>query len=93
MDIFTDKELELIGYLVEGFSNKEIAGKMFLTTATVKAHMTSIMKKFGVKNRTAAAIIAVIIGIVDYRKIEFLQPYISNKSQYGKICFQKSKTF
>lgn len=72
----TERELELIKYLTEGFDNKQIAKKMFLTTATVKYHMTAIMNKFGVKNRTSVAVIAVVIGLVDYRKIKFLKPFL-----------------
>lgn len=76
---FTERELELIKYLTEGFDNKQIAERMFLTTSTVKAHMTIIMNKLGVKNRTSVAIIAVVIGIVDYREIRFLKPFLENR--------------
>lgn len=54
----TEKETEVIFYLASGLSNKEIAQKMYVTEHTVKAHLTSIFKKFNVTNRTAAALIA-----------------------------------
>ncbi|MBO6088038.1 response regulator transcription factor [bacterium] len=76
----TERELELIKYLTEGFDNKQIAKKMFLTTATVKYHMTAIMNKLGVKNRTSVAVIAVVIGLVDYRKIKYLKALLDNKN-------------
>ena len=82
---FTERELELIRYLTEGFDNKQIAKMMFLTTATVKYHMTVIMNKFGVKNRTSVAVIAVVIGLVDYRKIKFLKPFLSDNKNSIKI--------
>lgn len=81
----TERELELIKYLTEGFDNKQIAEKMFVTTATVKFHMTAIMNKFGVKNRASVAVIAVVIGLVDYRKIKFLKPFLSDSKNLIKI--------
>lgn len=81
----TERELELIKYLVEGFDNKQIAAKMFVTVADVKFHMTTVMEKFGVKNRTCVAIIAVVIGLVDYRKIKFLKPFLSDNKDLIKF--------
>ena len=81
----TERELELIKYLTEGFDNKQIAEKMFVTPATVKFHMTAIMNKFGVKNRASVAVIAVVIGLVDYRKIKFLKPFLSDSKNSIKI--------
>jgi len=44
--------------LAEGESNKYIAGSLAITEATVKAHITAILRKLGVERRTQAAIIA-----------------------------------
>ena len=71
----TERELELIKYLAEGCNNKQIAGKMFVTISDVKFHMTTVMEKFGVKNRTSVAIIAVVTGLVNYREINFLKRF------------------
>ena len=54
----TEKELEVLSLLGLGFSNKEIAENMCITEHTVKAHLTNIYKKLGVKNRTTAALVA-----------------------------------
>ena len=54
----TEKELEVLSLLGLGFSNKEIAENMCITEHTVKAHLTNIYKKLGVKNRTTAALFA-----------------------------------
>lgn len=62
---FTAKENELLQYLVKGMNNKDIAEKMFTTTHTVKAHITSIMKKLNVTNRTAVVYEAIKNKIVD----------------------------
>ena len=60
----TNRESEVLKLVVEGYSNKEIAEKLFITHHTVKAHLSQIYKKFGVTNRTAAAIKAKDIDII-----------------------------
>ena len=55
----TQREQEVLSCLVEGFSNEEIAEQLFVTIATVKAHLGSIFSKFGVKNRNQAIIMAI----------------------------------
>lgn len=52
----TYRENEVLKLVIQGFSNKEIAEKLFITHHTVKAHLSQIYKKFGVTNRTAAAV-------------------------------------
>ncbi len=44
--------------LVLGRTNAEIAGALFVSEGTVKAHLAAIQTKLGVDNRTAAAVIA-----------------------------------
>ena len=53
----TKREDEVLNYIIEGLNNKEIAEKLTITHHTSKAHVSSILHKFGVKSRTAAAII------------------------------------
>ena len=60
----TNREKEVLSYLVEGLSNEEIAKKLFVTIATVKAHLTSIFNKLEVKSRTQAIIVALKQNIV-----------------------------
>ena len=50
----TPRETEVLEYLIEGLSNREIADKLTITAHTSKAHVSSILHKFGVKTRTAA---------------------------------------
>ena len=59
----TRREAEVLSYLVTGLSNKEIAQAMGIQTVTVKLHMRGICRKFQVKNRTQAALLAVRMGI------------------------------
>lgn len=47
----TEKEKQIIQYVCEGLSNKEIAKKVFISEQTVKAHLHKIFQKLGVKNR------------------------------------------
>ena len=54
----TLREMEVLRFVANGDSNKSIAEKLCITSHNVKAHLTQIFKKLGVKNRTSAAIIA-----------------------------------
>ncbi len=51
----TKREDEVLDYVIQGLSNKEIAEKLTVTCSTSKAHVSAILRKFGVKSRTAAA--------------------------------------
>ena len=64
----TDRELEVLQYVVAGQTNKEIAQILTITHHTVKAHVASIIRKIGVKNRLDAALLAVTKGIVNPRQ-------------------------
>jgi two-component system, NarL family, nitrate/nitrite response regulator NarL len=50
------REREMLSHLVEGHSNKMIAGRLCITEATVKVHLKSVLRKINVANRTQAAI-------------------------------------
>lgn len=54
----TKREMEVLGGLVEGHSNKEIALALDLQEVTVKLHVKTLCRKIGARNRTQAAIIA-----------------------------------
>ncbi|MGA8028968.1 MAG: response regulator transcription factor [Bryobacteraceae bacterium] len=60
----TARELEVLKQIVLGKSNKEIAGVLGISEATVKTHMNSILSKLGVSDRTQAATTAIQRGIV-----------------------------
>lgn len=51
----TSREAEVAKWLVNGLSNKEISEKMFVSIRTVKAHLTSIFKKTGCRDRLELA--------------------------------------
>ncbi|CAN5190856.1 hypothetical protein BH10PSE7_BH10PSE7_12750 [soil metagenome] len=54
----TAKELEVLGELVKGQSNKTIAGNLNIKENTVKIHIRNLLKKLGVSNRTEAVVVA-----------------------------------
>lgn len=51
----TQRELEVLGYISQGFTNHEIASHLFVEVGTVKNHVHSIIKKLNVSNREEAA--------------------------------------
>lgn len=55
----TTRELEVLGYLVAGYSDREIAALLFISPRTVGNHVSSILAKLDVPSRTAAAALAV----------------------------------
>lgn len=60
---FSTREKEVLSYLVEGVSNKEIARALDIQVVTVKLHMRGICKKLNAQNRTQAALKARALGI------------------------------
>lgn len=60
----TEREHEVLQYLIEGYSNHDIAKRLFITTATVKAHLTAIYTKLKVNSRSQAIVAALKLGVV-----------------------------
>jgi DNA-binding CsgD family transcriptional regulator len=60
----TRRELEVLGLLAQGLSNKEIAGVMWLSDRTVERHITSLYRKIGVARRSEATAFALRHGVV-----------------------------
>ena len=61
----TPRERDVLRLLAEGFPNKEIARRLFVSEKTVKTHVSSILQKLGVQDRTQAALAAVRQGLLD----------------------------
>lgn len=60
----SEREMEVLNLVVEGKSNKEIASLLGISHQTVKNHITSILRKFGVEDRTQAVVYALKRGWV-----------------------------
>jgi NarL family two-component system response regulator LiaR len=60
----TPREREVLRLVVEGFANKQIARRLVISEKTVKTHVSSILQKLGVADRTAAAVLAIRQGLV-----------------------------
>jgi LuxR family maltose regulon positive regulatory protein len=60
----SERELEVLGLVALGLSNREIAGRLFITVGTVKTHVHNIHGKLGVQRRTEAAARARELGLV-----------------------------
>ena len=67
--ILSNRELEVLSLIVQGYINKEIADKLNIGLATVITHRRNIMDKLGVKSVSALTIYAVMHGYVDISKI------------------------
>jgi DNA-binding NarL/FixJ family response regulator len=64
MEELTDREVEVLRMLAEGFSNKEIASRLGISDHTVKFHISSILAKLGASSRTEAVTVGVRNGLI-----------------------------
>jgi two-component system, NarL family, response regulator LiaR len=60
----TKRELEILELIAQGLSNREIAGKLFVSESTVKTHSSRLFEKLSAKRRTQAVQIAKENGLI-----------------------------
>jgi NarL family two-component system response regulator LiaR len=60
----TERERDVLRLVAGGLSNREIARALYLTEGTVKLHVSHILGKLGVSNRTEASMLALHIGLI-----------------------------
>ena len=70
MDIFTEREKEVLELLLLGYSNKMISKKLVISNHTTKAHVASIFRKLVVQNRVQATVKCMQMGYGQNLKIE-----------------------
>jgi DNA-binding CsgD family transcriptional regulator len=68
-NILSDRELEVLALIVQGYINKEIADKLNIGLTTVITHRKNIMEKLGMKSVSALTFYAVMHGYVDINQI------------------------
>lgn len=61
----SEREREVLQYLVEGLTNAEIAERMFISRSTVKFHVSSLLAKLNVTTRAEAITVAIKAGLVE----------------------------
>ena len=67
LDRLTAREREVLASMAQGWSNAEIGRELFLSEATVKTHVASVLAKVGVRDRLQAVVAAYRSGFVDPR--------------------------
>ena len=67
--VLSDREIEVLALIAQGFINKEIADKLNIGLSTVITHRKNIMDKLGLKSVSALTIYAVTHGYVDINTI------------------------
>jgi DNA-binding NarL/FixJ family response regulator len=66
----TDRELEVLALVSVGKTNEDVAHVLFVSTKTVKFHLSGIFRKLRVRNRTEAAALAISHGLVNLGSLE-----------------------
>ncbi|MBO5385386.1 response regulator transcription factor [bacterium] len=75
--MLTPREKEVLELVCKGYSNSQIANELIISTHTAKAHVTSIIRKLGLENRTLVACYAVQKHLVDidFESMKYLKDY------------------
>jgi DNA-binding NarL/FixJ family response regulator len=64
IEALSERELEILSLLAEGYTNRDIATRLYLAEGTVKNYVTNILGKIGARDRTHAALRARELGLI-----------------------------
>lgn len=64
LDVLTDREREVLELVAGGFSNREIASRLFISELTTKTHVSRVLTKLNLESRVQAAVLAYETGLV-----------------------------
>jgi DNA-binding NarL/FixJ family response regulator len=64
LDVLTEREREVMALVAGGLSNDEIAGRLYLSPATARTHVSRAMTKLGARDRTQLVVLAYETGLV-----------------------------
>jgi len=66
----TEREAEVLSLVAQGFTNQEVADRLFVSERTVRTHVSNILSKLHLANRTQAALYALRKGFASLEEIE-----------------------
>lgn len=69
-NVLSQREIDVLKYLIEGLSNKEVAEKLYLSTHTVISHRKNICEKTRIKSLAGLTIYAILNGIINIDSLE-----------------------
>ncbi len=64
------REREVLNLIAQGANNREIAAKLYISDKTVKNHVTSILSKLNLRDRTQAALLVNQVQLTTFREID-----------------------